>query len=163
METNDTARIERIAWDVLDNAGIEEPVVNAVEIAKKQNISVKEIEMPKEYSDVAGFYSEEEKIIYVAKDDKPVRKLFTVAHELGHYFLGHKNYSVLLRIPKADAVYSKEEKEANIFAADLLMPEFMVKEYLKKYDFSHSDYVKMSEIFGVPIQAMKNQLEYIKS
>ncbi len=163
MEINDIAKIEGMTLDVLDEAGIEKPVVNAVEIARKQGISVKEIEMPEGYSDVAGFYNKGEKTIYVAKDDKPVRKLFTVAHELGHYFLGHENYSVLLRIPKADAIYPKEEKEANIFAADLLMPEFMMQEYLKKYNFSHSDYVEMSKIFGVPIQAMKNQLEYIKS
>ena len=39
------------------------------------------------------------------------------------------------------------------------MPEFMVREYMEKYRLSKSDYKKMSEIFGVPIVAMKVRLE----
>src|SRR3989344_8208271 len=105
-------QIEDKALDVLEASGIAKPVVNAVAIADKNGIQVKEIDMPISYDDVAGFYNEKEKTIYVARDDKPTRKLFTVAHELGHFFLGHKNYSVLLRIPKEGSNYPKVEKEA---------------------------------------------------
>src|SRR3989344_6045112 len=117
----DTLKIENTAFDVLDEAGIEEPVVDAVKIASSRSIAVKEIEMPENFSDVAGFYNNKEKTIYVAKMDKPVRKLFTVAHELGHIFLGHKQYDVLFRIPKPDVSYTRAEKEANIFAPDSIM------------------------------------------
>jgi len=155
-------QIEDKALDVLEASGIAKPVVNAVAIADKNGIQVKEIEMPTSYDDVAGFYNEKEKTIYVAKDDKSTRKLFTVAHELGHIFLGHKNYSVLLRIPKEDTLYSKEEKEANAFAAHLLMPSFLLKEYLEKYHLGRSNYREMAELFGVPLTAMKVQLEYLR-
>lgn len=154
--------IEGQALDVLERYNISEPVVNVVKIAKESGLGVEEIAMPERYSDVAGFYDDKKKTIYINKDDSPVRKQFSVAHELGHIFLGHKNYSVLFRVPHEKALYSKEEREANSFAAHLLMPDFMVKEYLKKYNLTKTDYARMAKIFGVPNSAMKHTLEYLR-
>lgn len=159
MEEIDYRKIENEALDILDRHHIDEPVVNAVEIAEKIGISVKEIKMPSNYADVAGFYDESKKTIFVEETDKSGRKLFTTAHELGHIFLKHENYNVLFRVPKDGASYTRSEKEANCFAANLLMPKFMLREYLKKYDLTQNDYVEMSKIFGVPIVSMKRQLE----
>lgn len=156
----DYNKIEDLTLDILETNQVTDPVVDAVAIAERNGIQVKEIEMPTSYEDVAGFYNEKEKTIYVAKDDKPTRKLFTVAHELGHALLEHKNYSVLLRIPNERTSYTRVEKEANAFASHLLMPNFMLKEYLEKYHFTGSNYKEMADIFGVPIKAMKVQLEY---
>lgn len=155
--------IENEAFRALDQNDITRPVVNVAKIAKNSGFSIKEIEMPKEYADVAAFHDNERKVIYVAAKDPPTRKLFSVAHELGHIFLGHKNYEVLFRITNEGKKYSTNEQEANSFAAHLLMPEFMVKEYLEKYNWNKGDYVKMSNIFGVPIVAMKETLERIRS
>jgi Zn-dependent peptidase ImmA (M78 family) len=154
--------IENKAWDVLDAYNINKPVVNVAEIAKGEGIEIKEIEMPKGYDGVAGFFDKAKKIIYVNVDDVPARKLFTVAHELGHIFLEHKTYSVLFRVPRKDVNYSKEEKEANSFAAHLLMPRFMLREYLQKYNLARSDYKVMADIFGVPVTSMKPSLEYLE-
>ncbi len=155
----DHIAIENKTLDILDQYNITEPVVDVVKIADDNKIKIEEIKMPEKYSGVAGFYDKNKKIIYVNIEDKPVRKQFTIAHELGHVLLGHKNYDVLFRIPNETARYSKDEREANSFAANLLMPEFMVKEYLNKYNLKKGDYVKMSEIFGVPVTAMKVRLE----
>lgn len=162
MNNVDHFSIENKALDVLDRFNISEPVVDVVKITEESGIKVKEVQMPEKYSDVAGFYNEAEKVIYVEINDKPVRKLFTIAHELGHIFLGHKNYDVLFRIPKENALYSKEEMEANSFAAHLLMPDFMVKDYLKKYNLTKGNYVEMSKIFGVPIVTAKMTLEHLR-
>ncbi len=151
--------IENKALEILDTYGFTEPVINVAKIAKENKIEIEEVKMPEKYSGVAGFYNEKENIIYINTDDVPARKQFTIAHELGHIFLGHRNYGVLFRITHENAMYSKDEKEANSFAANLLMPEFMIIEYLKKYDFTKVDYMKMSKIFGVPIAAMKWRLE----
>ena len=151
--------IENKALDVLDRYSITEPVVNVEQIAEGEGIKIKEIVMSADHNDVAGFYDDDEKTIYVNVVDKPGRKLFTVAHELGHIFLGHANYSVLYRVPREGVTYTGKEKEANSFAASLLMPEFMIRNYLEKYNFNVSDYVEMSKIFGVPIMAMKSTLE----
>jgi Zn-dependent peptidase ImmA (M78 family) len=157
-------KIENLTLRILDGYNITEPVVDISKIVKDKGVEIKEVEMPPKYLDVAGFYDDKNKIIYVNINDKPVRKLFTIAHELGHIFLGHKNYSVLFRIPKVkeEEDYSEEEKEANSFAAHLLMPDFMLRDYLEKYNLSREDYKKMAEIFGVPVVSMKSQLEYLK-
>ncbi len=58
------------------------------------------------------------------------RKLFTVAHELGHLLLpGHDDYGICS--PGAIETWAKDlktrEREANVFAAELLMPLTLVK------------------------------------
>ncbi len=95
-------------------------------------------------------------------DDSGSRKSFTIAHELGHIFLEHKNYNVLFRIPKKDSRYGAEEMAANSFAAHLLMPDFMLREYMKKYNLSKLDYKVMADIFGVPLSAMRPTLEHFE-
>jgi Zn-dependent peptidase ImmA (M78 family) len=165
MNTNQAVNhdeIENNALDVLDAYNITKPVVDVAKIAKGEEIEIKEITMPQGYVDVAGFHDKDKKVIYVNIDDSGPRKLFTVAHELGHIFLEHKNYNVLFRIPKKDSKYGTEEMGANSFAAHLLMPDFMLREYMKKYNLSKLDYKVMADIFGVPLSAMKPTLERLK-
>ena len=71
----------------------------------------------------------------VNKDDPPNRQRFTIAHELGHYIMqkeyvkDESKYKVLLRRPLKDLNYTKEEKEANCFAAYLLVPSDLMEKY----------------------------------
>lgn len=61
---------------------------------------------------------------------------FTVAHELGHYFLDGHGEAIL----NGGAHYSKSgymsndvhEKEADLFASELLMPEFLMRPAINK-------------------------------
>lgn len=60
-----------------------------------------------------------EKMIYIKIDDLPMtRKLFSIAHEIGHWKL-HSHDKVRPRSSSNDIC---EEQEANAFAAELLMP-----------------------------------------
>lgn len=54
------------------------------------------------------------------------RQRFTLAHELGHYFLHSKQGIVPLKAFRLGT--SMAEQEANYFAAELLMPESMFRE-----------------------------------
>ncbi len=73
----------------------------------------------------------EDILIGVNASNPPVRKRFTVAHELGHHLLGHKSVDVYvdrkvgfqLRGDKSSKGTNPEEIEANLFAAELLMPQ----------------------------------------
>lgn len=89
-----------------------------------------------ENPDISGAYDKENKTIYISTADPPRRQAFTVAHELGHYVL-HKR--------KKDDIFFRsqmytfngdqekyEEKEANWFAASLLMPRELIKKVWKK-------------------------------
>jgi Zn-dependent peptidase ImmA (M78 family) len=106
--------------------------------------------------------------IGVNQGHSEVRKRFTIAHELGHYVL-HKDQGsmfmdkVLFR--KNSEEYSvrdgKLEKEANYFAANILMPENIVKDYIEKNDidfYEDLDIQKMAKAFGVSSSAMTYRL-----
>jgi Zn-dependent peptidase ImmA (M78 family) len=72
----------------------------------------------------------------------PNRQRFTIAHEIGHFVLHHnlivaqvhvdKQFPVLLRNGISSTGTNSEEIEANRFAAELLMPRFLLKAILKK-------------------------------
>ncbi|MEK7128008.1 MAG: ImmA/IrrE family metallo-endopeptidase [Patescibacteria group bacterium] len=157
-------KIEYKASQVLEAYNIIKPVVDVSKIAKGEGIEIKEISMPKGYHNVAGFYEKDKKIIYIEKTDSPQRKLFSIAHELGHVFLNHQHASVLYRITRGDdgLQYHEKESEANSFAAHLLIPEFMLRDYMRRYNLSKSDYEVLADIFGVPITSMRYTLEYLK-
>jgi len=74
---------------------------------------------------VSGFLVEEDRLSAIAynADHHVHRQRFTVAHEIGHLLLGH-NHST-----KTEAT----EKEAQIFASELLMPLEFLKSDLKKH------------------------------
>lgn len=113
------------------------PEVNVEEIAKKMGLKVSYCIMPE-----SG--NLEEKNIKVNTLDAPVRQRFTIAHELGHYLL-HKPDDVVYRdvIDNYDTLFDRiREREANNFAADLLMPEKLlsktIDDYLKEKNWSNS-------------------------
>ena len=68
------------------------------------------------------------------------RKRFTVAHELGHYYIDyHKRISYRcfgkdLEDLSSDA--RQDEREANEFAVELLMPDELFKEDIRQHDIS---------------------------
>lgn len=119
----------------------------------------------------AILYSKDsDKFVIAVNDSKPkTRQYFTVAHELGHYYL-HKdliknqegfvdgentldNSPVLFRDDLARN--SEIEREANRFAATLIMPEHLVRNAWK--ELGNVD--KCAEVFGVSVLAMSIRLE----
>jgi Zn-dependent peptidase ImmA (M78 family) len=68
---------------------------------------------------------EQEFTIYLSPFTGPLRDRFTIAHELGHYFLHSKVGKKRIRVPRAGG--GREEWEANWFAAGFLMPEEMFR------------------------------------
>ena len=69
--------------------------------------------------------------IWVRSDEPADRRRFTVAHEIGHHLLHADRGSVLCRpadLGDADGDTRARERQANRFAAELLMPERLVRE-----------------------------------
>jgi Zn-dependent peptidase ImmA (M78 family) len=95
-------------------------------------------------------------VIEYNRADPLVRRRFTVAHELGHYVLGHDN------APRDDAasfgasVRSPVERAANQFAAELLMPEDAVKKLALSGRMASVE--QMAEAFKVSKVAMNYRL-----
>jgi predicted transcriptional regulator len=72
--------------------------------------------------------------IWVRRDESETRRRFTIAHEVGHHFLHSDGATVLCRpvdVDQADETARAKEREANRFAAELLMPEPLIRERVK--------------------------------
>ncbi len=131
----DYDKAKRAALDLLQRYSYTDPPISPFEVAAYLGLAVKEIVMPSEYRNVSGFIDLKEKVIFVNKEDPVNRRAFTVAHEVGHYLL-HRDeilsdryaYQFLYR----DATLSSDvtlEKEANYFAANLLVPSVMLERF----------------------------------
>ena len=95
-----------------------------------------------------------DKTIYVLKNDQPIRdKIFAIAHEIGHWILHSRDkerprFNFSGKDRPSDKVLIEEEREANSFAFELLMPyeetrNLIIFGYSVNYIASH---------FGVPIE-----------
>ncbi|MPT00241.1 MAG: ImmA/IrrE family metallo-endopeptidase [Pseudomonas sp.] len=87
------------------------------------------------------------------------RQSFTVAHEIGHYALGHVNLGNRLLRDEASnfmtGTFMPVEREANRFAASLLMPARMINYVIQQGNNSIN---QLATIFGVSEVAMKWRL-----
>jgi Zn-dependent peptidase ImmA (M78 family) len=154
--------IEETAKRALGNIECKEPPVPVEEIAKKLGLEV--VEFPF-HEKISGLLKKEEGIIAVNKGQHPVRRRFTIAHELGHFLLGHdieKGVDETI-----DDTFDKpypQEREANLFASALLMPsEWVTKEFKAQgSDLSKVDLDKLASTFGVSKQAMTIRLLALK-
>ncbi len=99
-------------------------------------------------------------VITYKASDAPVRQRFTIAHEIGHYALGHlEGQTCCFRDPASNFSSSGNsplERAANDFAAKLLMPDKVVK--FAVYEKSMTNVENLSETFGVSQVAMKYRL-----
>ena len=76
------------------------------------------------------------KIICINHTDSPLRKRFTIAHELGHFFLeieGKNNIeNFIVHREFAEKVDKQKEREADSFASELLVPTSFLEKELSK-------------------------------
>jgi Zn-dependent peptidase ImmA (M78 family) len=139
-----------------------EPPVPIVAIARNYELLVKEVDLGTFGARVAGFIDPLQKIIYVNEKDKPNRQAFTVAHELAHWILHQdklhsepSKYAVLYRSPLGASTEDVVEKEANAFAAKLLVPRDMLLKYKDNSSIS-----TMARIFGVSEELIGYRLKH---
>lgn len=103
-------------------------------------------------------------VIGVNKKDTPKRRRFSIAHEIGHFILGHHIDFIIDYEEVAESRYDTEhsnkiqEQEANHFASELLMPSQMLTK-----DFHQiRDAKAVAEKYGVSEQALWIKLMRLK-
>lgn len=115
---------------------------------------------------------DDEKHIVINKEHHTNRQRFTIAHELGHLKLHHQENKVeQLFVDKKLSVYLrstegeyKQEKEANAFAAALLMPKTLLQQHIEKTGVDPKDetgVTYLANAFGVSEQAMLIRLHIL--
>lgn len=135
-----------------DNGNVIVPVDLGI-ILKKYALTAYDTTFKK--SNVAGAFIRDKKEIYLDETDPHARKMFTLAHELGHYFLHDNAEDIMFREQTADTKKRQQmEKEADEFAAELLMPENVIRSY---WTIAES-VQQLATIFGVSYSAMLNRL-----
>ena len=142
------------------------PPFDALKMARAIGVEVYATEFgPEDGEDVSGsvVITDGQPVIYVAKDHAPTRQNFTIAHELGHIALGHLDGRDGELIDDAkrlrSAFWDREEREANAFAAELLMPARWVREALEAGIRTLDE---LSTLFGVSRQAMSVRIESLR-
>src|SRR5262245_50861471 len=148
--------------------------VEVADIAKAMGVEVQET--PAE-DDLSGFLYRDRKtnsaIIGVNADHHPNRRNFTTAHELGHYLLHDfddvhvdREFKVWLRNDASSQGTDIEEKEANLFAAELLMPAHFLAEDVEEIgtiDVLNEEVLQeLASKYGVSTQAMTFRLAYLR-
>jgi len=91
-----------------------------------------------------------------------LRDRFTIAHELGHYFL-HYRAPDKFRVGDRVSTFTRlgrnvAETQANVFASNLLMPAENFKDTFVRHN---GDIVPVAENFGVSVPAAKVRAEYL--
>lgn len=159
-------RINNIAWKLLQDVGITEPKVDLKKVTDHLGIRIEYDELGE---DISGLLVNrgEKVVIGVNTNHPPSRRRFTIAHEIGHFVLGHERKGlfvdqhkhesyVIFRNERSSEGTNQQEIEANAFAAALLMPELFVKSEIRKlitkdntFVLDESSIENLAKIFGV--------------
>ncbi len=160
-------QIEKLADSLL--ADVKEPPIPVQAIASALGLFVDHVALSDEVSGVL-VVNEEGGVIGVNKDHALVRKRFTIAHEIGHYVLHRgdeqlfidKGYKVLFRDETSGQGTDIRERDANAFAAALLMPRRLLGDLARTYHLDLGEQggpvEELAKLFQVSTQAMTYRL-----
>lgn len=163
--TMQTDEVIEKATEVINLSYLKEPPVDVYALAKTYGLEIEQQPFPEKYQHISGFISlsNGSPKLFVNDNDSQNRKNFTVAHELGHWLL-HKdhllndpNLAVLFRIPLGTLNQDPLEREANTFAANLLVPKAMLDAY--RDDKGQRE---LAQMFGVSEEVIGYRLEHTR-
>lgn len=167
LTTDDQSYIDGVIDGVSQKLGVSYPENSLLEFAEKAGVQVIETDLHTITPTLSGAIlydnpaQKTQPTIFIHEDMTDNRKTFTLAHELGHHFL-HESQDKL-RLDDLD--YSKndkdtkEESQANYFAASLLVPKDLL---LKKLN-EGLDNDKLAEYFQVSPLVIRNRLKWIET
>lgn len=165
--------IEQRAQRLLDAIGIESTPVPVKEVAAHLEIEIEYADLGEGCSGVLVREGGQGKgVIGVNWADHENRQRFTIAHEIGHYILHEDNdafvdagYSINFRATTGSGT-PRQEREANWFAAALLMPRAQVVAAFQSCEYDPTrdddDLRALAAQFGVSPQAMAIRLSVMK-
>lgn len=169
-------KINLLAKEILAQANVHSAPVPVEQIVRQRGIDVRRNHDTQ--GDISGFLflGGAKPMIGVNGAQSSVRQRFTIAHELGHYLLHgfspsevhvDHGFKVMLRDSRSSEGTDEAEREANLFAAELLMPEDLLRAELRDTQHLRIDdaevavdelLVRLAGKYGVSKQAMMFRL-----
>lgn len=146
------------------NTGLSYPDDSLLEIAKALGVAVVELDLPENINGAVQYQNDngqDEAKIILNKSFPLQRKVFTLAHELGHFVL-HKG-EMRFRLDKIDYTEKEsiKETEANYFAASLLVPkDKLIKILMTAEGIEHEI---IANYFGVSTPVIENRIKWVIS
>lgn len=144
------------------NTGLSYPDDSLLDIAKALGVDVVELDLAENINGAVQYQNdngEDEPKIILNQNFPPQRKVFTLAHELGHFVL-HKG-EMRFRLDKIDysEAESIKETEANYFAASLLVPKDKLIRILRTAGNIGSEMI--ASYFGVSTPVIENRIKWV--
>ncbi|MFR4987491.1 MAG: ImmA/IrrE family metallo-endopeptidase [Lachnospirales bacterium] len=126
---------------------------NPIELAGYLNINI----LFEELGTINGYYNTvfRSKFIHINSSLEEYKQKFTIAHELGHAILHPKANTPFLRENTLFSI-DKLEKEANLFAVNLIISDDDLKEY-KEFTIN-----QLSSVFGIHEKLIELRLRQVK-
>lgn len=120
--------IENMAANILRNAGIASCPVEVERIATQHRITIKRGTNPN-FSGIL-IRKDGHALMGINNSEAHSRQRFTIAHELGHYFLHETKSAFVDYRDNKGATLTPREREANAFAAAILMPKNLLEKHV---------------------------------
>jgi Zn-dependent peptidase ImmA (M78 family) len=171
MADIETARAR--AAELIERFGVKTPPVPVERIAKQLGIVVRYSPFDDELSGMA-FLKEGAEIIGVNSNHHPNRQRYTLAHELGHICLHRLQLEKGVHVDQGSInslrrdLVSQDgtdplEREANAFAAELLMPKKLLAGALddRMIDLDDDRLLALAKRFKVSLMALQYRLQRI--
>lgn len=153
--------IENQVERILAEYNLKSGPIPVEEIARKNDIAIGRTPSNK-FSGLLYRKENATSFIAVNSTESLVRQRFTIAHELGHFFLHpNKNTFIDFRDNKKNIVRGQKEVQANQFAAALLMPKKLLERdvFSIAQDGLSEEHIKyLSQKYSVSENAMSFRL-----
>jgi len=162
----------KIYEEITLKTGKTTPKNSILEIVTSLGIGVFLVDFDKKFPQIKGNLSGmieyprgiEKAKIFLSSEDVPERRSFTLAHELGHFLLHKPVIQGRFRLDYqvyADDQQSKEEIEANYFAASLLVPKEKLIAIIKEINV-FDNISQVADYFGVSEIVIQKRLQWLK-
>ncbi|NSW83105.1 MAG: ImmA/IrrE family metallo-endopeptidase [Syntrophothermus sp.] len=151
------SQAEIYARELLQLLNIDSVPVDPFQICKHFNIEVC-YEPLRQCEAVLLIQSGAKKIILSDSTPYHLRQKFSLAHELGHYYMPHHEL-LIIGCSASDLMTfesnpsTMQEWEANVFASELLMPHHHIAKDAKAYEYSAESVKEIADKYEVSITA----------
>jgi Zn-dependent peptidase ImmA (M78 family) len=150
-----------VVIEIASKNGLETEPLDVVSLVKKLGIMLRFEPMGDEDSGLLAKDKEGNWFMHINSLHHPNRQRFTIAHELGHLFL-HGD----VRDEFADKIFfrnnqlDKDETEANIYAAQLLMPKKLFSAYISDTSSKVEDIANHFQVSSLAVRYRAKTLGY---